>query len=161
MAREIGLMPRTTPIESPQSKRHGGSLREDPQARLCAGQPASRRGERAPARRLVRALQRGPSAPVGYRSPREFRKQLGTETTENAVGALVARRGPMEGFTGLDYPARVPEAFEALGHWQREGRLLQKEDVVFGLENASRALLRLFTGENFGKQLVKVADAAA
>jgi transposase InsO family protein len=44
MAREIGLMPRTTPIESPQSKRHGGSLREDPQARLCAGQPASRRG---------------------------------------------------------------------------------------------------------------------
>jgi NADPH-dependent curcumin reductase CurA len=67
----------------------------------------------------------------------------------------------MEGFTGLDYPARVPEAFEALGQWQREGRLLHKEDVVFGLENAPRALLRLFTGENFGKQLVKVADAAA
>ena len=67
----------------------------------------------------------------------------------------------MEGFTGLDYPARVPEALEALGQWQREGRLLQKEDVVFGLENAPRALLRLFTGENFGKQLVKVADAAA
>jgi pimeloyl-ACP methyl ester carboxylesterase len=43
----------------------------------------------------------------------------------------------------------------------REGKLLQKEDVVFGLENAPRALLRLFTGENFGKQLVKVADAAA
>jgi NADPH-dependent curcumin reductase len=74
---------------------------------------------------------------------------------------LVARRGRMEGFTGLDYPTRIPEAFEALGHWQREGRLLQKEDVVFGLENAPRALLRLFTGENFGKQLVKVADAAA
>jgi NADPH-dependent curcumin reductase CurA len=102
-----------------------------------------------------------PHKAVGYRSPREFRKQLGTETTENAVGALVARRGRMEGFTGLDYPACVPEAFEALGHWQREGRLLQKEDVVFGLENASRALLRLFIGENFGKQLVKVADAAA
>ena len=67
----------------------------------------------------------------------------------------------MEGFTGLDYPARVPEAFKALGQWQREGRLLHKEDVVAGLENAPRALLRLFTGENFGKQLVKVADAAA
>jgi len=28
------------------------------------------------------------------------------------------------------------------------------------LENAPKALLRLFAGENFGKQLVKVADAA-
>ena len=74
---------------------------------------------------------------------------------------LVARRGRMEGFTGLDYPARIPEAFEALGRWQREGALVHKEDVVFGLENAPRALLRLFTGGNFGKQLVKVADAAA
>jgi NADPH-dependent curcumin reductase len=38
---------------------------------------------------------------------------------------------------------------------------VHEEDVVFGLENAPRALLRLFTGQNFGKQLVKVADAAA
>jgi NADPH-dependent curcumin reductase CurA len=28
---------------------------------------------------------------------------------------LVARRARMEGFTGFDYPARVPEAFEAAG----------------------------------------------
>src|ERR1700716_2698747 len=74
---------------------------------------------------------------------------------------LVARRARMEGFTGLDYPARVPEAFEALGRWQRDGSLVHKEDVAYGLENAPKALLRLFSGENFGKQLVKVADAAA
>jgi hypothetical protein len=72
---------------------------------------------------------------------------------------LVARRGRMVGFTGLDYPARVPEAVETLSRWQQEGRLAQKEDVLFGLENAPKALLRLFSGENFGKQLVKVADA--
>jgi NADPH-dependent curcumin reductase len=74
---------------------------------------------------------------------------------------LVARRARMEGFTGLDYPARVPEAFEALDRWQRDGRLVHREDVAIGLENAPKALLRLFAGENFGKQLVKVADAAA
>jgi NADPH-dependent curcumin reductase CurA len=74
---------------------------------------------------------------------------------------LVARRARMEGFTGFDYPARVPEAFEALGRWQREGSLAHKEDVAYGLENAPNALLRLFSGENFGKQLVKVADPAA
>jgi NADPH-dependent curcumin reductase CurA len=31
-------------------------------------------------------------------------------------------------------------------------------DVVTGLENAPDALRRLFTGENLGKQLVKIAD---
>jgi NADPH-dependent curcumin reductase CurA len=49
---------------------------------------------------------------------------------------LVARRGRMQGFTGLDYGPRVPEALEALGRWQREGRLVQKEDVAVGLEKA-------------------------
>src|SRR6266478_5963807 len=73
---------------------------------------------------------------------------------------LVARRGRMEGFTGLDYPARVPEAFEALSRWQRDGSLVHKEDVAYGLENAPKALVRLFAGENFGKQLVTVADFA-
>ena len=64
----------------------------------------------------------------------------------------------MEGFTGLDYGPRFPEAIEALGRWQREGKLVQKEDVVMGLENAPQALMRLFAGENFGKQLLKIAD---
>jgi hypothetical protein len=67
----------------------------------------------------------------------------------------------MEGFTGLDYPARVPEALEALGRWNADGSLVHKEDIAYGLENAPKALLRLFAGENFGKQLVKVADALA
>jgi NADPH-dependent curcumin reductase len=74
---------------------------------------------------------------------------------------LVPRRGRIVGFTGIDYPSREPEAFEALGRWQREGKLVQKEDVAVGLEHAPQAFMRLFTGENFGKQLVKIADAAA
>ena len=45
---------------------------------------------------------------------------------------LVARRARMQGFTGLDYPTRVPEAFEALGRWQRDGSLVHKEDVAYG-----------------------------
>ena len=74
---------------------------------------------------------------------------------------LVARRGRIVGFSGIDYPSREPEAFEALGRWQREGKLVQRKDVAVGLEHAPRAFMRLFTGENFGKQLVKIADAAA
>jgi NADPH-dependent curcumin reductase CurA len=54
---------------------------------------------------------------------------------------------------------RDAEAIEALGRWQRESRLVQKEDTMVGLENAPRALMRLFAGENFEKQLLKIADA--
>lgn len=73
---------------------------------------------------------------------------------------LTPKRARMEGFIILDYGPRFPEAIEALGRWQREGRLVQKEDVAVGLENAPRTLMRLFTGENFGKQLLKIADPA-
>jgi hypothetical protein len=71
---------------------------------------------------------------------------------------LTAKRARMEGFIILDYGPRFPEAIEALGRWQREGKLVQKEDVAVGLENAPRTLMRLFTGDNFGKQLLKIAD---
>jgi NADPH-dependent curcumin reductase CurA len=74
-------------------------------------------------------------------------------------GAIV-QRGRMEGFIVLDYASRFPEAIEALSRWRQEGRLVQKEDVAVGLENAPRTLMRLFTGENFGKQLLKIADPA-
>jgi NADPH-dependent curcumin reductase CurA len=67
----------------------------------------------------------------------------------------------MEGFTAIDYPSRISEALEVLGRWQGEGRLVQKEDIAVGLENAPRTFMRLFTGKNFGKQLLKIADAAA
>ena len=64
----------------------------------------------------------------------------------------------MEGFTGLADGPRVPVALEALGRWQREGKLLQKEDVAVGLENAPQTLMRLFAGGNLGKQLLKIAN---
>jgi NADPH-dependent curcumin reductase len=71
---------------------------------------------------------------------------------------LTPKRARMEGFIILDYVPRFPEAFEALGRWQSEGKLVQKEDVAVGLENAPRTLMRLFTGENFGKQLLRIVD---
>jgi NADPH-dependent curcumin reductase len=72
---------------------------------------------------------------------------------------LTVQRARMEGFIVLDYAQRFPEAIDALAGWMRQGRLKQKEDVAVGLENAPKALLRLFAGKNFGKQLLKIADA--
>jgi NADPH-dependent curcumin reductase len=66
--------------------------------------------------------------------------------------------GRMEGLLGKDYVERFPEAVAALRGWLRSGQLKSKEDVVVGLENAPKTLARLFTGANFGKQLLKIAD---
>jgi NADPH-dependent curcumin reductase len=66
--------------------------------------------------------------------------------------------GRMEGLLGRDYVDRFPEAVAVMRGWLSSGRLRSMEDVVEGLENAPRALDRLFTGANVGKQLLKVAD---
>jgi NADPH-dependent curcumin reductase CurA len=71
---------------------------------------------------------------------------------------LVMTRSRMEGFIILDYAGRFPEAIGALAGWLREGKLKQKEDVAIGLKNAPKTIGRLFTGQNFGKQLLKIAD---
>ena len=40
----------------------------------------------------------------------------------------------------------------------KEGRIKYREDVMDGLENTPKAFLKLLSGENFGKQLVRIAD---
>ncbi len=71
---------------------------------------------------------------------------------------MLVNRARMEGFLVFDFAPRYDEGLSRLGGWIREGRLKYKEDVVEGLDNAPAAFLRLFTGENFGKQLVKLGD---
>jgi NADPH-dependent curcumin reductase CurA len=66
----------------------------------------------------------------------------------------------MRGFLLFDYAARFGEAIAKLSDWAKAGKLQSRVDVVDGLENAPDALRRLFTGENLGKQLVKIADPA-
>ncbi|MGH7272510.1 MAG: NADP-dependent oxidoreductase, partial [Polyangiaceae bacterium] len=71
---------------------------------------------------------------------------------------LLMKRGRMEGFIVLDYMKRAPEAVMPLFAWVQSGEIVNQVDVQEGLENAPRALRRLFSGENQGKQLVKIAE---
>lgn len=48
-----------------------------------------------------------------------------------------------------------------MARWIKEGQIKYREDVVEGIENAPAAFLKLFSGENFGKLLVKVGDEPA
>ena len=69
---------------------------------------------------------------------------------------LVFRRAKMEGLIVLDYESEYPWARERLAGWIRDGRMKHAEDVAQGLENAPRTLLRLFRGDNFGKQVLSL-----
>ena len=73
---------------------------------------------------------------------------------------LILSRATMRGFLVFDFLDRAEEAVTNLATWAAEGKIKNQIDVVEGLENAPDALRRLFTGENLGKQLVKVADGA-
>ena len=69
---------------------------------------------------------------------------------------LLVKRARMQGFLVFDYAKRYSEARAELAAWLGDGRLVYKEDVVDGLERAPAAFIRLLTGENFGKQLVRI-----
>jgi NADPH-dependent curcumin reductase CurA len=72
--------------------------------------------------------------------------------------SLLVNRARMEGMVVFDYADRYPVAIAELGELLQAGRIRSREDVVAGLENFPQALLKLFSGENFGKLVLQVAS---
>jgi NADPH-dependent curcumin reductase CurA len=74
------------------------------------------------------------------------------------IGQLIMQRATIKGFLVLDYAARFEEAIGFLAGRLGEGKLHYDETIVNGgLEKAPEALAQLFSGENMGKLLVRVA----
>jgi NADPH-dependent curcumin reductase CurA len=73
--------------------------------------------------------------------------------------SLLVFRARMEGMVVFDYTERFPQAIAELSGYLRDGRMQSREDVVHGIENFPDALLKLFSGENFGKLVLQVAEA--
>lgn len=69
---------------------------------------------------------------------------------------LVFRRGTMAGFIVIDWAAEFPAIRKRLEGFVQDGRLTYREDVQQGFENAPATLKRLFSGQNRGKQLLKL-----
>ncbi len=69
---------------------------------------------------------------------------------------LIFKRATMSGFIVLDYIPEYPEAQRRMRQWIREGRITYKEDVQEGFANIPATLNRLFSGQNFGKQLLRM-----
>ncbi len=74
--------------------------------------------------------------------------------------SLLVNRARMEGIVVFDYADRYPLAVAEMAGYLKDGRMKSREDVVEGGVAAFPATLnKLFAGENFGKLVLKVADA--
>jgi len=73
--------------------------------------------------------------------------------------SLLVHRARMEGMVVFDYADRFPIAVAEMAGYLKDGRMKSKEDVVRGLETFPEALVKLFTGENFGKLVLQVSEA--
>lgn len=70
---------------------------------------------------------------------------------------VLTRRATVHGFLIADYAHRFAEGGAQMAQWLAEGRLRADEDVQEGLENAYAAFMRLFSGENTGKLVLRIA----
>src|SRR3989338_4925724 len=69
---------------------------------------------------------------------------------------LLVNSARMEGMVVMTYAPRFAEAAQEMAGWLASGKLKSKEDIVEGLQTFPETLLKLFSGENFGKLVLKV-----
>jgi len=70
--------------------------------------------------------------------------------------SLLVNRGAMKGMLVFDYADRFAQAGGQMAAWIAAGKLKSREHIVEGLATFPETLLKLFTGENQGKLMLKV-----
>jgi NADPH-dependent curcumin reductase CurA len=84
----------------------------------------------------------------------------GPDRLPAVMTTLLQRRIRMQGFIILDHYATRFEAFRRdMAGWLADGSIRLREDRVEGLERAPEAFIGLLQGRNFGKLVVRVAEA--
>ncbi len=82
------------------------------------------------------------------------------ETQKTGVRNLwqvLTKEATIHGFLISAYVARFAEGGAQMAQWVAQGRIRMDEDVQLGLENAYPAFMRLFSGANTGKLVLKIA----
>ena len=62
----------------------------------------------------------------------------------------------LEGFIVSFHFDMMPQFVQDMAGWIKDGKVTWRETVDEGIENAPGAFIKLFTGENMGKMLVKL-----
>jgi|TARA_B100001964_G_C14250998_1_gene609922 hypothetical protein len=74
----------------------------------------------------------------------------------NNLMLIVGKKVRINGFIVSDHADMRPQFLEDMVGWIETGKIKSRETVVEGLDNAVSAFLGLFSGENFGKMVVKI-----
>ncbi|MCE2829774.1 MAG: NADP-dependent oxidoreductase [Sphingomonadales bacterium] len=81
----------------------------------------------------------------------------GEKTGARNIWQLIVKRATMQGLLVADYVPRFGEGITEMAGWLREGRLVFDEHVDEGIDNALPAFLRLVSGTNDGKMILKLS----
>ena len=73
------------------------------------------------------------------------------------IAQAVGKQLRMEGFIVSSHYDMLPSFHKDLAEWHAAGKITWKETVLEGVDKAPEAFLKLFSGENFGKMLVKLS----
>ena len=74
------------------------------------------------------------------------------------IAAVLVKRITMRGYIILDHLDLVPLFNAEMIGWLKSGKVKSRDTIVEGLENAPKAFLGLFSGDNTGKMLVRIAE---
>ena len=80
-------------------------------------------------------------------------KSEGVTTLAN----MIYNRVTMRGFVATEFMGMRDEFLADMRRWMAEGKMKYRETIFEGIEKAPHALCGLFTGENTGKMLVRLA----
>ncbi|KAB1218168.1 2-alkenal reductase (NADP(+)-dependent) [Morella rubra] len=92
-------------------------------------------------------------AACGMISQYNLEKHAGVHNLAN----VILRQARIEGFLAPSYFHKHPQLLELVLPYIREGKITYVEDITEGIESGPSALVGLFRGRNFGKQVVVVA----
>jgi NADPH-dependent curcumin reductase CurA len=70
---------------------------------------------------------------------------------------LIVKRASIRGLLVADYVARFGEGAAKMGEWAAQGRIVVDEHIDESIENAFGAFMRLFSGTNQGKMILRIA----
>lgn len=74
---------------------------------------------------------------------------------------VVSMRIKIQGFVVMDFADKWVEARREMAEWKEQGKLKSVVDIVDGgLDKVDETLVKLYTGYNTGKLLVKVKDVS-
>lgn len=71
---------------------------------------------------------------------------------------LIKKSARMEGFVVFNYQDEFAAGKRQIANWYHADQIKYRENLIEGFDNIPNAFIGLFSGDNIGKQMVKVAD---